>query len=64
MVIREKHGAIRIAFGAYARKNVEYLAIEPKQCWCSTFDSWGKRADNSIVEIGGKKFRVTVEEVL
>lgn len=64
MIIREKHGAVRITLADTSRgQNIPYVAIEPKTCWSSTFNGWGKKADAPIIHVGGKRFRVVLEEI-
>jgi hypothetical protein len=65
MKIRKKGSAIRIGIGDMDRPgDVHYVLIHPSTCWRSTFNSWGKKAEHSIIEgTDGNLYRVTLEQV-
>lgn len=45
------------------RGNIEYVAIDVKDCWQTTWASWGQKTDRIILEAGGKFYSVTIAEV-
>lgn len=64
MHIRKKFDALRITFGDTSKPNhVSYLQINPTECWSATYNSWGKRSDAAVIAIGGKQYRVVLEEI-
>jgi hypothetical protein len=44
-------------------QNVDYVAIDTTSCWSATFNSWGKKSDAPVIGLGGKLYRVVLEEV-
>lgn len=64
MKIRKKNDAIRITFSDFSKPNtVHYVSILPTSCWRATFNGWGKSVESAIVELGGKNFKITLEEI-
>jgi hypothetical protein len=60
--VRIKVGSARIVVDV-SGGHIAYVAIDGKSCWQTTWASWGKKADHPIIQIGGKHYRVMVEEV-
>jgi hypothetical protein len=60
--VRLKSGQARIAV-RNDRGNIDYIGLDVKMCWQTTWGSWGKKTDQIILEAGGKFYAVTVAEV-
>jgi hypothetical protein len=63
MQIRKKNQSMRITFADPSKpENIPYVAIDVTVCWAATFTAWGKRSDDPIIHLGGKQYRVVLEE--
>jgi hypothetical protein len=64
MHIRQKNGSVRISMmEPGVLTTIPYVLIDPTECWCSTYNSWGKKTDSAVISLGGKNYRVVLEEV-
>lgn len=63
--VRQKNSSLRITLADTAKpQQVSYLAIDLTSCWSATFNAWGKRSEVPIVDLGGRKFKIVLEEIL
>jgi hypothetical protein len=60
--VRSKKSQARVVIG-FDKGNAKYLAIDAKDCWQTTWASWGKKADTVLLELDGRFFSVVVTEV-
>jgi hypothetical protein len=64
MHIRQKGQSIRLVFADTSKpQTVSYAAINTTSCWSATFNAWGKKVEAPLINIGGKVFKVTLEEI-
>lgn len=64
MHIRQKGQSIRIALADTSKpQSVNYALIDTPTCWSATFNAWGKKVETPLINIGGKVFKVVLEEI-
>lgn len=64
MHIRQKGQSIRVTFADTSEpNNVAYAAIDTPTCCSVTFNAWGKKVEAPLINIGGRVFKVALEEI-
>ncbi len=64
MHIRQKGQAIRLALADTSKpQTVSYAAIDTPSCWSATFNAWGRKVEAPLINIGGRVFKIVLEEI-
>jgi hypothetical protein len=64
MHFRQKGHSIRLTLADTSKpQTVGYAAVNTMTCWSATFNAWGKKVETPLINIGGKVFKVVLEEI-